>query len=656
MRRFSTDTVALVTRKLLQKIDKTKGNPGLIETVDGFLAENDEKLWEILGFASKTRPGRLFSVLRDSNMAQVKFLRQKPARNVPSSPAHLNFLRALYPLNRQSASDLGLRNPNKPNYDEVNHLKLALAYENLPKPRPLQMNTEDLERLLAQFTSFRNFLRPNLISKLFDFSQVSQVGVIIKKSRQMFEIRRNYVSALTMIIDDLKESGIPLTNKEKMVLIELMFFRDHEGILKKIARRLDELGSNSGKEHFDLILAKEQNKFTEQTYEQLVQQFEPLSTSTLNLFLRSATSWNDETLIKRVVLDIKSPNYTTYRHLLFHYSLVLDSKQFFYYLEEYLKSDEVVDTKMVNVIQLGYLKLGYEFFGLQIIRHLLTPKSDIYRQLLAQDRAKYNDYLLVYLNIRELMPIPPFEVSADATTFKSIIDTFCLKRAYRDDMGQEVPLTFSGLLGVVDMMESSGIPLNSQMYGAIFSRFLQPEDPFLGRDSDTVDPFSRAVGPAHGPVSDPAAWDLAGLNYFVGRLLYAHDTLYTLSDDSNVKRNLHRLQLAPELEHFINHMLPAGPLTGVAPTPVPPGPTEIRPPPGANVKLSGQLVATITAAYLQQPISAVQSKEIIAMKTQLDYDIETLRTQQSPLRSPQLDSIYYCRKTYLLRLLECTLV
>lgn len=615
--------MALLTRQLKRKLDSTQENPGLIATVDKFLAENGEKLWDKMGFGTNERPARLFSVLKNPQLVHYKLLRQKNVGNVASSPAHVTFLRALYPLNRQTTIDLGQRNPWQTNYDEVNHQDLALAYENLPKPRPLQMNSEDLERLLEHFTNFRNFIRPNLISKNADFGKMTLVGVIIKKVNQMFETRRRYVNTLAMIVDDLKECKIPLTDEEKMLLIKLTFFRDHEGIIKKITRRLNELDSKSGKERFDRILAREQHEFTEESYKQIVHQFESPTIAILNDFLRLATSWNNENLIKIVLEDIKTPDYTTYRHLLFHYSLVLNPEMFFHYLNEYLQSQEVADTKIVNVIQMGLMKFGYEHYGLQIIEHLLKPSDKVYKQQSASDRAIYNEYLLVYLNISKLMPISSFAVSADGATYKTIVDTYCLKRWYATEEGA-VPLTFSGLLKVVESMESIGMLLNTQMYGAIFGRFLQPRT-------------SADLGLL--PADD---WDLAALNYMVGKLISAHDSVYTISDDSNVRRNLHRLQLAPELEHFMNRLLPGGALvTGQ--------------PPASSLKLSAHLVSTITSAYLQFPLAPSQSKEIIEMKNQLDYDIEALRAQQSSLRSAQLDSIYYCRKTYLLRLLECTL-
>lgn len=623
-RRFSGESLALLTRQLAHKLDSSRGNPGLIETVDKFLAENGEKLWDKMGFSSNERPNRLFAVLQNPQLVRCKLLRQRYVRNIVSSTAHVTFLRTLYPLNRHTTIDLGQRNPWQTNYDEVNHQELALAYENLPKPRPFQMNSEDLERLLEHFTNFRNFIRPNLISKNANFGKLALVGVIIKKVNQMFETRRSYLNTLAMIVDDLKESGIPLTDEEKMLLIKLTFFRDHEGIMKKINRRLAELDSKSGKERFDRILARERHKFTEESYDQIVHQFESPSVAILNDFLRLATSWNNEDLIKKVLEDIKTPDYTTYRHLLFHYSLVLNLEMFFHYLSDYLQSQEVADTKIVNVIQMGLMKFGYEHYGLQIIEHMLTPNEDVYRQQSAKDRAKYNEYLLVYMNISKLMPISSFAVSADAATYKTIIDTYCLKRWYGTEEGA-VPLTFSGLLKVVKAMESGGILLNTQMYGAIFGRFLQP------RTSAVLGPLSADD------------WDLTALNYMVGKLISAHDSVYTISDDSNVRRNLHQLQLAPELEHFMNRLLPGGPLVTGQPQ-------------ASSLKLSAHLVSSITSAFFQFPLAPAQSKEIIAMKTQLDYDIEALRAKQSSLRSAQLDSIYYCRKTYLLRLLECTLV
>ena len=184
-----------------------------------------------------------------------------------------NFLKALYPhRNRGSLSlispeeDTSNFGSNAIKYELVNHNLVYRYYCELPHPAPSYMKPNHLDHFLSRFFYRRDFIKPNSFSS----SYARSASVMYSTYNEMLEQRAEHVAMCTKILNDMKESELPLSIQEQNHFIFMSFFKDRADIIEKVENSVKQLAETEGQDSCPL---PDDNKFDWNIYQLIKHQY-----------------------------------------------------------------------------------------------------------------------------------------------------------------------------------------------------------------------------------------------------------------------------------------------------------------------------------------------------------------------------------------------
>lgn len=555
-----------------------------------------------------------------------------PNRRSSPSLDYNKFLFALYPSPSQEKFTLSAKyqhSDSNNKYHLINHDKLYENYCKLPYPAPLFIEHEDLENFLIKFLKRRDFKMPTVLSHTYNIEK-SSPKTLYELMKKLMLMRHRHVSRCSKIFNDLKSSKLPISVNERNQFILLSFHKDSTSLLKRVDRAISKYPAIY--EKYQGLIRDFSPVFNWDTYTQILGSFgNEIEKSTQNTLLKVAIMHEQPKVISDIVERIE-PNHEAYK-LILRYSQQIDSTElFFQTLASFLNSTEVLNTGLLNRVFRGLIQFGYRNEVENLLMCLISPNDnsselEIYKRLNSEDDTSIDDSMEVYDNLVKVLKTSPkqFKLSPDRTTFSSLLESYCSCDHYFNIP----PVTFNQLDQLLHLMvEQSYLPLLTKDFKMIFERFCR-----------------------NSIISN--GWNIEALNSITGKLLNTHDAL---TNDSNIKHKLNKLEMTPQLSNFVDHYL-----TEYAPT------NKIPRNRGSLIKLPNDLVFRIYDAYINtinispfdEPTKSDLMVQLESHRSDLMNQLDKINSTNSwiPIsddlkRSSYIAELNYVKKGYLIGLLD----
>ncbi|CUM52838.1 uncharacterized protein AC631_02828 [Debaryomyces fabryi] len=595
-----------------------------------------------------------------------------------------NFLKALYP--HRNRGSLGLSSPeedtssfasNAIKYELINHNLVYKYYCELPHPAPSYMKPNHLDNFLSRFLYRRDFIKPNLFSS----SYVRSGNVMYSTYNEMLEHRSEHVAMCTKILNDMKESGLPLSIQEQNQFIFMSFFKDRADIIEKVENSIKELKETDGQNSYPLRHA---NDFDWNIYQLIKQQFNDeatkLNVDTYNtlLFIAMRHGRHDVVadILKNLGFDdilnnekhiLNEKNAAPDRETLDLILGYLSSKEFreisgnqnsisaFSKAIDYLANSNhiTLDVRTINKVTKGLTDMKNieeaEFLVSRLFidplfedteKTLLeksNPELDLYKALTADDKQLYKKLLRLYDNLKQILSsqniqdMEPYKLMPNEGSFRPLIYSYCSPNNDKN--------SFQKSVYIMNVLENQyGLPITTRIFYALFSKFIE-----INKHNS----------------HDSSDWNLEALNHITVKLINSHDKSYGFSQDTIMRNKLDELVLSAQLKSFVNKTLDGKKLRYI--------PKER----GNFVKLSDSMIHQVCQAYASvlnndPTLTSLQRKEftgtIELLRKDLLNDIKSLRSSHPSSMykdiSKQMvfinDEISYLKKGFLIDLIDLT--
>lgn len=554
----------------------------------------------------------LGSALMDQNRLRSYLLKKEHMR--PPTSSYNHFLRTLYSRKEELPSSV-LENTQK--YGKVNHEDLYSAYEMLPQPRPLHIQPQHLEDFVSLFMERRNFVKTNSLSGSMLLRSPKS---ILRAYKGQVLARKRYTYMVRHVLNDIKESGLPLSASELNKLLQMAFFRDRPDILQAVNSAYSLIDQDTQEGYEDLF---RQNPFNWTIYQQILALMEHVEIGTLNVLLFHASRHAQEDVLRDIlqktgfeelqenVTQIVPADRETYCILLEHYTESGLLSEFTGVVER-IKD---LDIKTINLVISGLVKFKVVSLAEELAFLVASEEPENvheYKNLSWEDRRSHQQLLQLYDRIGAIVrEMPPFRVVADLGTFRPFIQHYC-----RDPQ----PGSFGKVTKLMDAMEYYSLPLGTQTFKSLLAAFLHQK-----------------------------SWTMDDLNYTTTRLLSVHDSLYGIRQDTVLRDKMDRLSLLPEVAAFLNEHLEEAKPSGV--------PIEK----GNFLKLDDYLMESVYQAYLAK----IEDEYRGAGRVEMLHYVESQRAEmfeevkryrgrvyaQSEASVTANDAVTYVKKAYLIELL-----
>lgn len=594
-----------------------------------------------------------------------------------------NFLKALYP--HRNRGSLSLLSPeedtsnfggNAIKYELVNHNLVYRYYCELPHPATSYMKPNHLDDFLSRFLYRRDFIKPNSFSS----SYARSASVMYRTYNEMLEQRAEHVAMCTKILNDMKESELPLSIQEQNQLIFMSFFKDRADIIEKFENAVKQLAETGDQNSYPL---PDDNKFDWNIYQlikhQLKDETTKLNIDTYNTLLFIAMRHNRLDVVTDILQDLglkdilnhekhimnetdTIPNRETLEHLLDYFSsqackemsenqnsLLAFSKTVSYLADS---THITLDVKTINKVIKGLTNMkNIEEAELLVSKLFIdplfedtektlleksNPELDIYKALTSDDKQLYKKLLRLYDALKEILSsqninddLDPYKLMPNEGSFRPLINSYC---SPNNDKA-----SFQKSVYIMSVLENQyGLPITTRIFYALFSKFIEINKYNSRNSSD---------------------WNLEGLNHITVKLINAHDRSYGFNQDAIMRNKLDELVLSAQLKSFVDKTLDGKKLGHIP---------KDR---GNFVKLSDTIVHQVCRAYVSvinndPTLTLSQKKEFTAtielLRNDLLNDIKSIRgSHPSHKGIPKQmvyinDEISYLKKGFIIDLIDLT--
>lgn len=595
-----------------------------------------------------------------------------------------NFLKALYPHRNRGSLDLISPRDNTSNftnnaikYQLINHNLVYRYYCELPHPAPSYMKPNHLDDFLSRFLYRRDFIKPNL----FSTSYTRSANVMYGAFNDMLESRSEHVSMCTKILNDMRESGLPLSVQEQNQFIFMSFFKDRPDIIEKVENFIEELKETDDQNLYPL---PHDNHFDWNIYQLIKQQFKTettkLNIDTYNTLLFIAIRHNRHDVVADILKNLGFDDILNHeKHIMNEQSvganretleLLLDylsSKAFreltgnqnsisaFSKAVNYLANSKHITldvrtinkvtkclTAMKNIEEAEFLvsKLFIDPLFEDTEKALLeksSPELNLYKALTADDKQLYKRLLRLYDNLKQILSlqnihnVEPYKLMPNEGSFRPLIYSYCSPNNDKN--------SFQKSIYMLNVLENQyGLPITTRIFYAMFSKFIEINKSNSYNSSD---------------------WNLEALNHITIKLINAHDEYNGFNQDSIMINKLDKLVLPAQLKSFVSKTLD-GKKHGHTP--------KGR---GNFAKLSDSMIHQICRAYVSvlnndRNLTLSQRKEftgtIELLRKDLLNDIKSIRDSHPSSMYKGIprqkvfinDEISYLKKGFLIDLIDLT--
>lgn len=597
--------------------------------------------------------------------------RQYRAPQIPYN----NFIKALYPQKKKGSLGLTLAEHeyssfvgNAIKYELINHDLVYRCYCELPHPATSYMKPNHLDDFLSRFLYRRDFIKPNKLSS----SYTRSADVTYSTYNEMIQHRNEHISMCTKILNDMKESELPLTVKEQNQFIFMSFYRDRADVMEKVTAAIKELAEIDDQNTYTL---NDKNNFDLNIYRLIKAQLESdqnsLTIETYNTLLFVSMRHEQHGVIKEILKDIglqnlvnvtnqsieettTTANRETIELLLDYFSSPAfrnisdnDLSAFLNTINYLTNSKKIVpDIRTINKITKGLANMKHieeaEFLVSNLFIDPLLKESgntlldttnsvlSIYKGLTPDDKNLYKKFLQLYENLSDILSQLklenlPYKLIPNEGSFRPLIYSYC---SPNND-----PASFQKSMYMMSVIEDQGLPITTRIFHALFSKFIE---------------FNKHR------TSDTSNWNLEELNHVTLKLIDAYDKTSNLRQDILMKNKVEELLVSAQLKSFVNNNLNNKGIGYI--------PNER----GRFVKLSDSIIHQVCRAYFtvlnnDPSLTLSQKKEYIGNIDLLRQDVlnDIKRIRASEIRDQKQmvfinEEINYIKKGFLIDLIDET--
>lgn len=507
---------------------QTNNSGSLLECTEGLLNRHHQKLCDYYGIPLGD-PQLLWNKVSSPEKLDNEKVQYQ---DIPLSfqSKYETFIKSLYPLQKSSTLPFTVKNPqlidivsNIMKYYNTNHEQLFRSYMELPSPAPVYLSPQTFEFFLEKFLYHKHdFIKPNALSISF-MKRNKPPRLLVSMFNDMMTKRKEYVKMVTLIVQDMKQSGYEISVQNQSLLIYISFYKD----VPEISERIEQISKNLESQYGYPVSIEQFPTFDWDIYTHLKSSL-PFHIDIYNVLLFHATRHGSEDVIDDVLKNINigsnddlllKPNSETMRILLEYYSSAGLLDPFTNSIDYLINSNILIDIKLINLIIKGLVAAKRTQLAESMLSGFHIQETDdsellMSKQLSPEDKFAHDKLLQIFKQIQNVTKDDStFEIIPTENTFIPLISHYC-------ELGRIDKVKI-----ILNIMQSSyKLPITTRIYRDIFQGIM--ESPCALRD----------------------------LVEIVSEMLSTHDYTYNLTQDNTIKD--FRGQLTPELRSFIdNHLI-----------------------------------------------------------------------------------------------------